>query len=77
MAEIKLTAMGHSQGGPSTPMEHHARIGQREWPGGGTVPILVLGIGRDEIEVWPFEPDHVRALGEKLIELGAAADDAG
>ena len=67
-AIIQITAMAQ-QLGPTLPTEHHARIGQREWPGGQTVPILILGIGSDTIEVWPFDVDYVRALGAKLIAL--------
>ena len=69
MAEIHLCAMGHSPGGPNITLAHSAFIRRREWPGGGTVPVLVLHIGLDAIEVWPFDREHVRALGQKLIEL--------
>ncbi len=68
MAEIRITAM-YNANGPSLPSRLSARLGERSWPGGGTVPVLLLQLGPDSIEVWPADSEYIRSLGEKLVEL--------
>lgn len=71
MSTLQITALSHGPGlgGPDLPTKHYACIKDRPWPGGGTVPVLVLSLGSDYVEVWPAVPDDVEALGRKLIEL--------
>ena len=73
MPLIQITAASSSLG-PELPTPHHAFIRQREWPGGGTVPILELHIGDCTIEVFPFDPQYVCELGQKLIRLAIEVD---
>lgn len=65
MAEIKLCTLVHpSAGGPD--VEHfHARLKKKDWPGGGTVDIAILGFGQDTIEVWPV-PEPIREMIERM-----------
>lgn len=39
-----------------------------DFPGNGE-PVLKLGIGDIVIRVWPADPERIRALGEKLLQL--------
>src|SRR5882757_3174672 len=68
MATIKLTAI-HNANGPDALGEIGAWLKDRAWPGGGTVKVLMLSVGRDTLEIWPADPERVRELGEKLIVL--------
>ena len=69
MSVVQITVLHHDRGGPDMPMKHHAWLSERAWPGGGTVPILVLGIGQDTIEIWPADPEHIDELGVRLQTL--------
>ncbi len=67
MAQIKLNGL-------VTPMDHgpdaeyfRARIIQRTWPGGGTVDVAELDVGRDTVEIWPV-PDPVREMIRRMKE---------
>lgn len=66
MAVITLTAERDG-----IPTELGATIVRRPWPGGGTVPVLMLWIGQDAVTVWPADPDRLRQLAAKL---GVLAD---
>ena len=44
MPSISIVAESSSLG-PSLPQQHFAAIGHKPWPGGGTVPVLLLDIG--------------------------------
>lgn len=71
MAEIRVTATSSHNGGPSLTRPHFACIGRREWPGGGTVPVLRIFLGADTVEVWPADAGHIRQLGERLVAIAA------
>lgn len=68
MAEIRITAIDTSKG-PAMPISHWCCIQHREWPGGGTVPVLQLHLGKDQVEVWPAVREDIEALGRKLIAV--------
>lgn len=67
MAEIHLTAV--TKIGPVVPTKHSAVIKDKTWPGGSTVKQLQLLIGDDTVSIWPADPDEIKALGKRLIEL--------
>lgn len=74
MAEIFLCSLHrHGDHGPDYPGEMNARLVDREWPGGGTVKRLHLSIGKDSVEIWPADPEQLKQLGEKLIQLSEVA----
>ena len=67
MAEIHLTAV--TKTGPVVPTKHSAALKDKTWPGGGTVKQLQLLIGDDTVTIWPADPDEIRALGMRLVEI--------
>ena len=70
MAIIKLSAwQKYGIGGPEIPGEYGLCLGEKTWPGGGTVPILRFFFGQDEVEVWPADACAVRNLAEKLLQI--------
>lgn len=68
MATIQLSGWHHANG-PMIPGELAAWLKDREWPGGGTVKVLMMNIGKDTLEIWPADPERLRQLGEKLLVL--------
>ena len=68
MAAIHLTAMTCGDG-PHIPAEIAAWIANKVWPGGGTVPVLCLGVGTDHLEIWPADPERIEGLAMKLATL--------
>ena len=71
MAVIQICATTESLG-PSLPSVLAAAVRQRPWPGGGVTPVLCLGLGDCDIELWPLDPDQVERLGRRLIEIADA-----
>jgi hypothetical protein len=71
MAEIHLTAV--TKIGPVVPTKHrttlNAVLKDKTWPGGGTLKQLQLLIGEDTVTIWPANPDEIRALGMRLVEI--------
>ena len=65
MAIIKLIASGEL----SIPSRLSCWLKDKPWPGGGTVPILNLTVGQDQLEIYPADPDRMRELAKKLNEL--------
>ena len=47
----------------------YVEIGQAPWPGGGTVPMLVLVHGNDKIELHNVSAESLRELAAKLVAL--------
>ena len=71
MAEIHLTAV--TKIGPFVPTKHSATLNavlkDKTWPGGGTVKQLQLLIGYDTVTIWPADPNEIKALGMRLVEI--------
>ena len=67
MAEIHLTAV--TKIGPVVPTKHSAALKDKTWPGGGTVKQLQLLIGDDTVTIWPADPNEIKALGMRLVEI--------
>lgn len=53
----------------SAPIRHVAYLGEKLWPGGGTVPILKLSLGGYAINVWPANKAIIAHLGRQLIDI--------
>ena len=66
MAEIRIVAV--SESGPPIPTKHSVRVIRESVGGSGEVPKLVISIGRDEIIVWPADPDNVAQLGRDIVD---------
>jgi hypothetical protein len=70
MAEIHLCSECR-EAGPDFPGQIGAILRDRAWPGGGTVKVLYLFVGRDIVEIWPADPEQLRELGNRLLWLAA------
>ena len=72
MAAIRISVIGHeTPGGPDVLIPHGAHVDNRLWPDGCTTTILVLSFGRDTVEIWPFDREQTRSLGQQLIKLSS------
>lgn len=71
MATIHLTAteIWGGPGGPEVPSPIGCILREREWPGGGTVPVLVMSVGTDCVEIWPADPVILDDLASRLKYL--------
>lgn len=69
MAEIKITVIQSTEGGPTIPTQLNVYLAEKKWPGGGAVNVLVMSFGADTIEVWPADAVRIRELALKMAEI--------
>lgn len=75
MATIHVCAIDAVKG----PTELHANVRKTRVFGEDKpeVDALFLYLGADTIRVWPADPDRIRELGEKLIDLARRSGGTG